>query len=425
MKSRGMFVVGAMVLLAATSYAQEPSDAQKLLDQASARYRDAEYLHVELDVQNTSHGSRSESSSTASYAVTLAPGGRFRYEGDGATGSGTLVSDGTEEWRLMGSFLEWAKEPAGSFFNSRAILASDNSALLSARDESNWLKNLDTGLRSAHFVPDEALENHGKKVLCKVVQFGPADTTRRPEPGTDWKTTVWIDPATLRILRVEMRTHVHYYFAPVTPLHGPALDNVKTLNVTVTNFAFEPKPDTFVFTPVPGAKEVASLPTGYSGNPPPVSDVKVKEAAAHLDKPMPEVMLKDASGADVSFSRYKGHPLLIDVWATWCGPCISEMPAMDHIRKSTAGTDLQLVAVDEDLHSSDAREFLKQRRYDWQDFGYTREFTHALSMSGIPLLVLVNADGIVVYYHSGADDAKGLAAAIAKLGPAYEGVRID
>lgn len=426
MRSQIALVMSGMVFSAAACCAQDSSaDALKLLDQVSAHYRDAEYLHLEFEVRTVSHSPRRDSSDTGTYSVTLAPGGRFRYQGENSSGSGVLVSDGTDEWRLMASFPEWAKEPAGSFFNSRALVASDNSALLTARDDANWLRGLDAGIQSAHFQPEEVLEDHGKRVRCEVIRFGPQDTNRRLDPGADWHTTVWIDPAKLRILRIERGTHGHYYFAPETPLNGPFIDTVQTMNVTLSDFAFEPKADTFVFTPPVGAKEVAKLPTGLIGAPPPASDFKAKEAAAHVGKPLPEVILKDATGADVSFSRYRGHPLLIDVWATWCGPCISEMPALQHIRKSTSGTDLQMIAVDQDLHSSDAVALLKQRGYDWPDFAYTVPFVRALSISGIPLLVLVNAEGTVVYYHSGADDAKGLAEAIAKLGPAYASVRID
>ena len=101
------------------------------------------------------------------------------------------------------------------------------------------------------------------------------------------------------------------------------------------------------------------------------------------------------------------------------------MPALNQIRKSTATTDLQMLGVDQDLHSGDAVNLLQRREYDWRDVHYTREFVKALSMTGLPLLVLVNAEGTVVYYHAGADDAKGLVAAIAQLGPAYAGVRTE
>ena len=97
----------------------------------------------------------------------------------------------------------------------------------------------------------------------------------------------------------------------------------------------------------------------------------------------------------------------------------------DHIRNSTASTDLQMIAIDEAVHSADASAFLKRRGYKWRDFAFSREIAKALDISAIPLIVLINSEGNIVYYHSGADDDKGLARAIAKLGPAYEGVRLD
>jgi thiol-disulfide isomerase/thioredoxin len=202
------------------------------------------------------------------------------------------------------------------------------------------------------------------------------------------------------------------------------MDSIQTITVTRSDFHFEPGPDTFVFTPPPGTTKVASLPTGFTG-PPPAGATATDKSAAHLDHPLPDITLHAPDGTEVNLSSYRGHPLLIDVWATWCAPCLSEMPALNHIRVSTSGTDLRMIGIDEDLHSVDAQALLKERGYIWQDFPYTHEAVKALGVSGIPLIVLTNAEGTIVYYHSGADDAKGLASAIAKLGPAYEGVKVD
>jgi len=402
---------------------QADADALKLLQSVSAHYRDADYLHVEITTSATRHSPRRDESYTGAYSFSVAPGERYHFESEDAIGSSEMVSDGTTEWRLMKSLKEYDEMPTGSFYNSRALYGGDNASLLQLRSLRLTLSALDAGIHSAHFAADETLQDNGKPMQCAVVWFSQDDSTSRPIGDSSWRKTVWIDRTSLRILKMETRSRGRFYFGPVPAPNGPTSDSVETATITRSDFNFEPKPDTFVFAPPAAVTKVASLPTGLTTPLPPNKTPDM--APAHLGKLLPDITLKDADGKEVSFSRYRGHPLLIDVWATWCGPCLSEMPALEHLRKSTSGTDLQIVAVDQDLHSADASAFLKGRGYDWPDFAYTVPFTKALSLGGLPLMVLVDAQGTITYYHSGANDVKGLVAAIAKLGPAYAGVRMD
>ena len=421
---RSIFLAPILAAIICPATAQQPpDDALQLLDKVAAHYRDAEYLHLEATTLSSYHGPRRDSSETGSFSIRVAPGGRFRYTGEDSLGSSELVSDGTDEWRLMNSFPEYAKAPAGSFFTSQVLYGGDNSSLFKARDGLAALTQLDAGIHSARFAADDTLIDDGKSVRCTVVQFGQQDSSQRSTPGNDWQKTIWIDRKSLRILKVKVSSRGHSFFGPVVPPHGVAIDSDLTTTITLSDFSFAPGPDTFIFTPHAGVPEVASLPTGLTG--PPLPDGRAKIVKEHIGKPLPEVTLRDGEGKDFLLSSYHGHPLVIDVWATWCGPCLSEMPALNQIRKSTATTDLQILGVDQDLHSSDAVALLRQREYNWRDVPYTKEFVKALSMNGIPLLVLVNAEGTVVYYHKGADDVKGLAAAIAKLGPEYASVRTE
>ena len=65
-------------------------------------------------------------------------------------------------------------------------------------------------------------------------------------------------------------------------------------------------------------------------------------------RPVPEVTVETRTGEKVRLSDLKGRPLLINFWATWCGPCISEMPSLDALAAERAGTPLMIMAVSED-----------------------------------------------------------------------------
>ena len=56
----------------------------------------------------------------------------------------------------------------------------------------------------------------------------------------------------------------------------------------------------------------------------------------------------DAEGAVRTVAEYSGKGLVINFWATWCGPCVREMPALDRLREQIAGDGIEVIALSED-----------------------------------------------------------------------------
>ena len=118
----------------------------------------------------------------------------------------------------------------------------------------------------------------------------------------------------------------------------------------------------------------------------------------------------------------RGRPVLIDLWATWCGPCLLEMPVIDRIYRFGKPAGLVVVGLDQDKNPADALNYLKKNAYGWDDYSDYHNGKYvsvSLHPGGLPTLVLIGADGKIVYFHAGADDDAGLVAAIRKLGPAF------
>ena len=97
---------------------------------------------------------------------------------------------------------------------------------------------------------------------------------------------------------------------------------------------------------------------------------------------------------------------------------------LDRLHKSTAQTDLKIIGIDEDSKPGAAPDFLKRREYDWEDFHFNKSVISQLLTSGVSLIVLVDLEGTIVYYHTGTDP-DGLVRAVTRLGPAYAGATID
>src|SRR5262245_47552042 len=70
---------------------------------------------------------------------------------------------------------------------------------------------------------------------------------------------------------------------------------------------------------------------------------------SHKGQPAPAAMFKNPDGGDISIAKFKGVPVLVNLWATWCAPCVKELPTLDALAQSHAvDGDLGVVAVSQD-----------------------------------------------------------------------------
>ena len=81
---------------------------------------------------------------------------------------------------------------------------------------------------------------------------------------------------------------------------------------------------------------------------------------SHKGSALPEAQLKDPAGKELNLASLKGKPLLINLWATWCTPCVAELPQLDTI--AAEHPELKLLTVNQDMDKLDkVAPFLKAR----------------------------------------------------------------
>ncbi|MEZ5757560.1 MAG: TlpA disulfide reductase family protein [Emcibacteraceae bacterium] len=109
-----------------------------------------------------------------------------------------------------------------------------------------------------------------------------------------------------------------------------------------------------------------------------------------------KAVFKDENGNDVTFSDFKGKVILVNIWATWCAPCVKEMPDLNELQKSLGGEKFQIVLVSENQDGMDSSiEFLKTNKIDNLNtyFDSNRGVARGLKTNALPTSILINAEG--------------------------------
>jgi len=65
-------------------------------------------------------------------------------------------------------------------------------------------------------------------------------------------------------------------------------------------------------------------------------------------RPAAAVVFTDAAGAEHDFTRFNGRGLVVNLWATWCPPCVAEMPALDRLAEAVAAEGIEVLALSSD-----------------------------------------------------------------------------
>jgi len=115
----------------------------------------------------------------------------------------------------------------------------------------------------------------------------------------------------------------------------------------------------------------------------------------------PDFELSGITGK-VRLSALRGNVVYVDFWASWCGPCRQSFPWMNEMQRRYGGQGLHIVGVNVDTHEKDARDFLAETPAAFTvAFDSTGNTPRSYRIKGMPTSLLIDADGKVVYEHSG------------------------
>jgi peroxiredoxin len=125
-------------------------------------------------------------------------------------------------------------------------------------------------------------------------------------------------------------------------------------------------------------------------------------AADPTGAPAPQFTLTARSGANVSLGQYKGQVVMLNFWASWCGPCRQEMPLLDSIYTKYKRMGFTLIGVNVEPDSKSANDWLKQTPVSFPIL-YDKEskVSKMYDVAGMPSTVIIDRRGKVRVLHRG------------------------
>lgn len=379
-----------------------PSEGLELLMRVAKRYADAKSYTIESVEERTETSEFRHYWNKTLLAASEAPGDRSYLKGITEMGGAIKVSDGKTVWKYRIDSHRYTVEslsspnPSGS-----GVIAYQEMGLQSAKYLRQNLGALAKSFKSARRLPDQTLTVNGQQVLCQVVEVQPSDQ-KRIQPDYSFDKTIWIDAENGTVLKTV--EHAHTFMMPA---HIPMEEEtVTSYTKTVLDGAVDDS--LFTFTPPSDARLIPEFP-----------DPMDSMGSNMTGDPIPALKLKSADGKVIDIASFKGKPVLLDLWATWCGPCVAALPHLAEIYKEGKEKGMVFLSVDRDQDAATATGFMKKKGYDWPNFhDGDGEVEKLMGSSGIPRIVLVDSNGTIVFDTTGSDEDK-LRAHLAKLGPDY------
>jgi peroxiredoxin len=306
-----------------------------------------------------------------------------------------LVSDGTTLWQAMPAMGIWSQSTA-----PRTLDVEKTPSLEMAGPATFVLEMLAPNARESILEQFETVEYAGKKGEDDLLRF--MTTSNEFMPGMPITLTVgpakapWIKRLSIEIPEGQG--------PPGTPqemvMEFTQWATLKNTTEAKAAFTFTPKTD---WKKVDDLMEAMMADMGGMGGDDPGHTHEGPNAThSHnsnhktVGKPAPDFKLKSLDGQDVSLASLKGKIVILDFWATWCGPCRKGLPVLMEVAKERAADGVVLWAVDLDEPKKKVADFLKKKGWNLPVLLDAKGKTsQKYGVGGIPHTVIIDPEGIV------------------------------
>jgi len=144
--------------------------------------------------------------------------------------------------------------------------------------------------------------------------------------------------------------------------------------------------------PEPEAVAAADQPAPAAEEKPDVSSITWHETP----QPAPATVFKDAADADRTLADFAGKVMVVNFWATWCAPCVKEMPTLDALQAKLGGPDFVVLAISQDREGARVAKPFAEKQ-EWKNLGFYVEsagrFMRDAKLNGLPTSLIIDKSG--------------------------------
>jgi len=380
-------VVCFYALAAGCSFGWQMSVGE-VLTRVSDAYRNMhDYWLVAERIHTVSPAHNYDQSETITLGV--ANPGKVRLEvkehSDFNSGQVILVSDGETTWTYLPQKKQYTQESVAASGEDDESESGDEPKQDVLTRNQNLLVVRYRGLAKyaqvATFSREDRVKVGGKKIDCYVVELAVGKTALR----------LWVDKERFLVLRhQELSKSIQ---------DGIQFNIANVINLREAEIGSPPEADLFTFEPPKNATKVEAL-----GLP--------SEHVSLTGKPAIDFTLKALDGGKVTLSDLRGKVVVLDFWATWCGPCRKELPILDKLSQQYQDKGVVVLGVNDEDNAT-VKSFLKKNNYNFTVLMDSKEEAHrGYGIHGIPTVVVINREGVVSAHYVGGRSEQELADAL-------------
>jgi thiol-disulfide isomerase/thioredoxin len=372
--------------------AAQPDPRELMRDSADAIKKFRSY-ELETIVNVEMHGGPINTKMEMPGTVAVRRPDRMRIESRSQAGGITIVSDGENTWYYLSTLKKYIK---------RAASASPEAAVGNSGLMPKNLPDISQSVESVKVTGEDTISVAGKKTPCWVIE------TRYKQISLPEQEMVVFDAVQIAWISKETKLSLQSSFTGGINMSGVAVPVEMTQSTRTTALRVNVDlPDALFEFKIPaGAKETEDWTLPGIAKP----DV--------VGKPAPALMAKALDGAEIDLAKLRGKVVLLDFWATWCGPCQHELPHLEKIHRELGSQGLVVIGVDVGEDLAALNKFLASTHlsYPMIPMNDETELMSALSVNSFPTVVLIDKEGKIASYEVGARGEEALRADLKKLG---------
>lgn len=117
------------------------------------------------------------------------------------------------------------------------------------------------------------------------------------------------------------------------------------------------------------------------------------------------ITFRDSEGKTISLAELRGKVVFLSFWATWCPPCIAEMPSINNLKQNyKTNEEIVFLMIDADGDFQKSLSFMRKHNYDLPVYSSITQIPESIFGSSLPTTVILDKEGRLVFKHEGSAD---------------------